>query len=63
MTDGKAIPGEDGSLRFAAETAGRHRVTCRAENANGTAEYTWDVEVPMDKAGGLDIWPMNDPPT
>ena len=43
--DGKAMTGEAGSLRFAAETAGRHRVTCRAENANGAAEYTWDVEV------------------
>ena len=43
--DGKAIPGEGASLRFAAETPGRHRVTCRAGNANGSAEYTWHVEV------------------
>lgn len=43
--DGKAMPGDGGSLPFVAEAAGRHRVTCRAENAHGSAEYTWDVEV------------------
>ena len=43
--DGEAIPGEGGALPFVAETAGRRRVTCRAENANGATEYTWDLEV------------------
>ncbi len=43
--DGEAIPGAGGSLPFVAEAAGRHRVTCRAGNAHGSAEYTWDVEV------------------
>ncbi len=43
--DGKVIPGEGRSLWFEGERSGRHTVTCRVENTNGSAAYTWDVEV------------------
>ncbi len=43
-SNGRAIPGNGGSLRFVADSAGRHSVTCRVENGNGSAAYTWEVE-------------------
>ena len=44
MADGKAIPGNGGSLRFEADRAGRHSITCRVENDNGSAAYTWEMD-------------------
>ena len=43
--DGNVTSEEGRSLRFEGETPGRHTVTCRVENINGSAAYTWDVEV------------------
>ncbi len=40
--DGKPLQESARSMRFTAEKAGGHSVTCRAENANGSASYTWD---------------------
>ena len=42
---GEPAGGTAGSFTFAGESAGRHTVICRVENANGSAEYIWDVEV------------------
>ena len=43
-SNGKAIPGNGGSLRFEADRAGRHSITCRVGNDNGSAAYTWEVD-------------------
>ena len=43
-SDGKAIPGNGGSLRFEADRAGRHSITCSVENDNGADAYTWEVD-------------------
>ena len=42
--NGRAIPGNGGSLRFLTDRAGRHSITCRVENGNGSAAYTWEVD-------------------
>lgn len=43
-SDGRVIPGIGGSLRFMADGAGRHSITCRVENGNGSVAYTWEVD-------------------
>ncbi len=43
-SNGRAIPGNGGSLRFEADGAGRHSITCRVENDNGSAAYTWELD-------------------
>ena len=42
-SNGRAIPGDGRSLRFEADRAGRHSITCSVENGNGSAAYTWEV--------------------
>jgi predicted GH43/DUF377 family glycosyl hydrolase len=43
--DGEAIPDGGKSYRFHPDNAGTYTVTCRVENANGSASYTWDIDV------------------
>jgi hypothetical protein len=43
--DGNVTSEQGKSLQFEGEIPGRHTVTCRVDNANGSAAYTWDVEV------------------
>ena len=43
--DGEPAGGVAGSFIFTGEDASRHAVKCRVENANGSTEYTWDIEV------------------
>ncbi len=43
-SNGRAITGNGGTLRFVADRAGRHSITCRVENGNGSAAYTWEVD-------------------
>ena len=44
-SDAAGNAGNGASFAFPEEKPGRHKVTCRAENANGSASYTWDIEV------------------
>lgn len=43
-SNGSTTSGNGGTLRFKAERAGRHSITCRVENDNGSAAYTWEVD-------------------
>lgn len=43
-SNGTPIPGNGGSLRFVADRAESHSITCRVENGNGSAAYTWEVD-------------------
>jgi predicted GH43/DUF377 family glycosyl hydrolase len=43
--DGNPVAGGGKSYHFHPHKAGAHTVTCRVENANGSASYTWDIDV------------------
>ena len=43
--DGKPQGKTGKSIRFTGDGTGRHSVTCRVQNANGSDTYTWDIQV------------------